>query len=273
MRISSRFFLRFSLAQRIIMSSSLPIQYNKPWLSIADQVKQLEARGLVVADRAKAEAFIEHTSYYRFSGYCLAFENTRHVFSGGTNFELIKDAYVFDANLRDLFREATELIEVDLRSIVAHAFGEKHGAFGHIDATKFHPKFKHSEWLSKLQHETKRSSEIFVNHFRRRYRQFPDLPIWATTEVMSFGALSLMISGMWKSDRQLIARKYKLSPKQLGIENGRSNRICLTERNGSLLWCQQTKTFGALCFWFGGCCRGIRISMTHPHSGGIEPAN
>jgi len=150
------------------------------------------------------------------SSQCFDFaQDSRHAFTPGTTFEAIKTAYVFDANLRDLFREATELIEVDLRSTVAHSFGKKHGAFGHIDSGKFHPTFIHGKWLHKLQHETKRSSEIFVNHFRRRYREFPDLPIWASTEVMSFGALSLMINGMWKKDRKEIAKQYQLSPKQL----------------------------------------------------------
>jgi len=197
------------------MSSQLPIQYSKPWLSIPDQVKLLEKRGLQITDRAAAEAFIEHTAYYRFSGYCLAFEDERHRFSPSTSFEDVQNAYVFDSSLRDLFREATELIEVDLRSTISHSFGEKHAAFGHTDPWNFHSKFGHAKWLQKLQTETKRSSEVFVNHFRRRYRQFPDLPIWAATEVMSFGSLSLMVSGMWKSDRQIIAKKYRLRPKQL----------------------------------------------------------
>ena len=193
----------------------LPVRYNKPWLSVSDQVAQLISRGLTVSDISAAEAFIQHTSYYRFSGYCLAFEDSRHAFTKGTTFEAIRTAYEFDAKLRDLFREATELIEVDLRSAVAHSFGKRHGAFGHIDSGNFHSNFKHAKWHQNLEQETKRSSEIFVNHFRVSYREFPDLPIWAATEVMSFGALSRMISGLWKRDRKEIANQYSLSPKQL----------------------------------------------------------
>lgn len=197
------------------MTSSLPVNYVKPWTSIADQVKQLEARGLLIKDRSEAEGFISHVSYYRFSGYCLAFEDTRHQFRANTSFENIRDAYLFDSKLRDLFREATELIEVDLRSIVSHIYGQIHGAFGHIDPQNFHRNFPHSKWIQKLQTETKRSSEIFVNHFRVRYRQFPDLPIWAATEVMSFGALSRMVFGLWKADRKHIAPKYRLNAREL----------------------------------------------------------
>lgn len=47
--------------------------YRKGWLSYADQVQLLQHRGLVVSDLRKAEQFLSHLNYYRFSGYCLAF--------------------------------------------------------------------------------------------------------------------------------------------------------------------------------------------------------
>jgi len=70
--------------------------YRKGWLSYADQVQLLQHRGLVVSDLRKAEQFLSHLNYYRFSGYCLAFESQRHTFVAGTTFEQIVDAYQFD---------------------------------------------------------------------------------------------------------------------------------------------------------------------------------
>ncbi|MDZ7618082.1 MAG: hypothetical protein U1E05_13845, partial [Patescibacteria group bacterium] len=43
------------------------------WRSHAHLVALLQQRGFVVADAAAADAFLAHLSYYRFSGYCLAF--------------------------------------------------------------------------------------------------------------------------------------------------------------------------------------------------------
>ena len=57
--------------------------YNKPWLSCADQVALLRNRGLTIGDAAAAADFLAHINYYRFSGYCLAFENPRHQFIAG----------------------------------------------------------------------------------------------------------------------------------------------------------------------------------------------
>lgn len=203
------------------MSSGPPakVPYAKPWLSVADQVSKLEARGLQVDDRPDAESFLRHVNYYRFAGYCLAFEQPRHSFPKGVTFEQVKFAYTFDGQLRDLFTEALELIEIDLCTSVAHSFGRKYGAFGHTLAAHFHNRFDfnttHATWLSKLHEETKRSRELFVNHFRRKYAEYPNLPIWAATEVMSFGGLSRMVAALHKHDRQAIAQEYGVSAKVL----------------------------------------------------------
>jgi abortive infection bacteriophage resistance protein len=117
--------------------------------------------------------------------------------------------------LRDLVTEALEILEVDFRAVIAYEFGQRHGAFGHIDATTFFGSFHHANWLLRLQEEADRSSELFVEHFRNNYAQFPDLPIWMAMEVMSFGALSKMFQGMIRGDQRPVARRYGVQPRDL----------------------------------------------------------
>lgn len=203
------------------MSSGPPPKssYGKPWLSVADQVSKLEARGLQVTNRSDAESFLRHVNYYRFAGYCLAFEQPRHSFPVGVTFEKVKFAYKFDSQLRDLFTESLELIEIDLCTSVAHIFGKTYGAFGHSIAANFHQRFDfkttHAHWLSKLHDETTRSNELFVKHFRQKYIEYPNLPIWAVTEIMSFGSLSRMVGALHKHDRQVVAAEYGIPAKVL----------------------------------------------------------
>jgi abortive infection bacteriophage resistance protein len=140
----------------------------------------------------------------------LAFEIERHSFNGGVSFEDVVEAYHFDLTLRDLLTEALEIVEVDLRAAIAYEWGQRHGAFGHTDSTKFFHRFSHSDWLGRLKDECGRSSELFVAHFRRKYCEFPDLPVWIVTEVMSFGMLSRMFKGIKKSDQSAIAIRYRL---------------------------------------------------------------
>lgn len=189
--------------------------YGKPWLSHADQLRQLVARGLVVDDQASAEAFLAHVNYYRLSGYCLAFEQSRHEFADGCTFADVRAAYEFDLGLRDIVTDALEILEVDFRATIAHEFGRTYGPFGHVSPSAFFKTFKHGEWLAKVRSEADRSRESFVDHFRTRYVEFPDLPIWIATEAMSFGALSFMFAGMTRRDEQPIAARYRLQPFEL----------------------------------------------------------
>ena len=196
------------------MSQSLP-PYDKPWLSYAQQLDRLIARGLVVSDRRAAEAFLAHVNYYRFSGYCLAFENTRHAFEAGCTFENVRAAYDFDLKLRDIVTDALEILEVDVRSMLAYEFGKRHGPFGHIDNTRFFWRFPHGEWLEKIRGEAERSNEPFVDHFQNRYAGFPDLPVWIATETMSFGTVSRMFKGMNRDDQKVVAARYGMQGSDL----------------------------------------------------------
>lgn len=192
-------------------SPSLP-SYRKPWLCCQDQVSLLRSRGLIIPDPAAAASFLEHVSYYRFSGYCLAFEQSRHTFLSGVTFEDIRAAYEFDRVLSDLITEGLETVEIDLRAAVANHFGARYGAFGHTVRTSFFRTFAHADWIDKLQTESRRSSEPFVTHFRAAYAEYPDLPIWMVTEIMSFGALSVMYAGMLRDDQKALAHRYGLQP-------------------------------------------------------------
>jgi abortive infection bacteriophage resistance protein len=194
----------------------MPVPYTKAWLSISGQIQKLKSYGLIIPDDLSATFFLQHINYYRFSGYALAFETSRHVYQPGTTFDQIRHAYEFDRALRDLVTESLEVIELDLRTAIAHAFGRDHGAFGHTDSSKFFKKFGHGEWLDKLHEEVNRSSELFVRHFKTTYQEFPDLPIWEATEIMSFGALSRMYNGMLVEDQKRIASRYGLQPAILG---------------------------------------------------------
>lgn len=200
--------------------------YQKPWVSWPDQVAKLESRGLVIEDKSAAEKFLSRINYYRFSGYCLPFESARHRFSEETSFGCIRLSYEFDCSLRKLFGEVLEIIEIHLRTTFAYKFSQLHGPMGHTDSNNFFtPKpskhaptkdqFVFNDWIRNTKRECKRAKELFVEHFKVNYDGFPDLPIWVTTEIMSFGNLSRMYKGMLKSDRKSIASSYGLQPNDL----------------------------------------------------------
>ena len=61
--------------------------YQKTWLDDPDQVDLLVRRGLIVGDVRAAERFPSHANFYRYSGYCLAFQSGSAQFKAGGPFE------------------------------------------------------------------------------------------------------------------------------------------------------------------------------------------
>jgi len=185
-------------------------KYTKPSLTYAQQVDLLISRGLVVADHATAERYLKQISYYRFSAYCLPFEVVRHQFKPGVTFEQIIRLYEFDRRLRFLIDEALEVIEISVRAITSHEMAQKYGPFFHEERKNFFVKFDHAAWVEKVHDEAKRSREIFIAHYKRKYEGFPQLPIWTAVEIMSFGSISIMIDHLKREDQLILAKQFGL---------------------------------------------------------------
>ncbi|MCK4993982.1 MAG: Abi family protein [Candidatus Omnitrophica bacterium] len=181
-------------------------KYNKPPLSCDKQIELLTSRGLVVSDCEKAEQFLSQVNYYRLSAYCLPFEIKRHQFHPGVIFEKIQKLYEFDRRLRFLIDEALEVIEISVRTAVSYYLANKYGAFAHEESKIFFNKKKHFEWLIKIHEEIKRSKETFVEHYKNKYKGFPQIPIWMAVEVMSFGALSQLYHNLLRPDQIAISK-------------------------------------------------------------------
>jgi abortive infection bacteriophage resistance protein len=189
------------------------MKYTKPPLSYMEQVNLLKERGLRISDPKSAESFLRSVNYYRLSGYCLPYEESRHVFYPETTIEQIQSLYEFDRQLRFLIDEALEVIEIAIRTAVAHHLSHKYGAFVHENKKHFYSNFKHDAWIAKVHLEASRSKEIFVTHYKAKYDGFPAVPIWIAVEIMSFGALSQLYGYLLRPDQIAISKSYGMHSK------------------------------------------------------------
>lgn len=192
------------------------MKFTKPALSIADQIALLERRGMVIPDRARAEHYLRHISYYRLRAYWLPFEqpapvNGDHMFRGGTSFEDTLALYVFDRHLRLLVMDAVERIEVSLRGAWAHHLAVKYGPHGYIDAAHYGRTDHYAKALAGLIEEIERSRDTFIVHYKTKYDDPALPPVWMAAEVMSLGQLSKWLGNLkLRADRQAIAKPYGL---------------------------------------------------------------
>ena len=194
--------------------------YQKPPLTLEEQLAQLKTRGLIIHDLPAATLALPHIGYYRLSAYWYPYRQIDgHIvldqFIVGASFEDAVTLYQFDRKLRLCIMDAIERIEVSLRTKITYQLAHQYGTYAHTDPSHFHDNFQHTAWLNKLEHETEKSKEEFIVHFQEKYIGFPRLPVWMATELLSLGSLSMLFRGLKIDDQRAIAKMYEIHHKRL----------------------------------------------------------
>lgn len=171
--------------------------FEKVPTTVDEQMVLLKERGMIVEDEELARLWLTTVGYYRLSAYWLPFEDppasgqTRSKkFSAGVRFEDVVDIYVFDRKLRLLVTEAIERIEISVRSRWTNRMTLNYGAHAHLNAELFTSGWSHAGMVATVAGNTQRSREVFIEHYRAKYTKPYMPPLWAVTELMTFGELS-----------------------------------------------------------------------------------
>lgn len=214
-------------------------EYTKSWLSVHDQVERLAEHGLHVGDPEHAAATLSAIGYYRLTGYLYPYrvseeyvedDGRRRIrvlgdYRPGTSLGQVEAIIDFDRKLRMLVLDALERIEVAVRMRIGYVLGRS-SAFAHEDRTCFTEAFtaeitdtrgpvasKHVRWLQRVNARKAGSDEQFVEHFRQKYDA--RMPVWALTEILELGQLSVLYRGMNKNDATEIALAFGVPTKTL----------------------------------------------------------
>ena len=193
----------------------------KHWQDFSVQLLRLQERGMTIDDPKRALHYLQRIGYYRLSGYFHVFRQWNSeknelldTFKAGCDFETVLSLYLFDKKLRLLAIDALERIEIAIKNDIAHCLGKYH-PLAYEQPAFFDKNFvsdsKHQQWIDKHEDLIKKAQyKDFVQHHLQKYGC---LPVWAASGVWDFGAMSRLYSGMKKSDKNQIARKY-------GFDNG-----------------------------------------------------
>ncbi|MEV7799964.1 Abi family protein [Microbacterium foliorum] len=215
------------------------VEYAKEWLSLESQVERLREHGLHVPDDARAAKLLAAIGYYRLTGYLYPFrtseehvddEGRRQVrvrgdFRPGTRLCNAEEIIDFDRRLRLLALDGVERIEVAVRMRIGYVLGSA-SAYAYEDPTRFIETFttngtdirspkpsRHVEWLQRVSARQASSDEKFVEHFREKYDD--RMPIWALTEILELGHLSVLYRGMNQVEAEEVARAFGVPTKKL----------------------------------------------------------
>lgn len=214
-------------------------EYTKPWLSLEQQVQRLKDHGLLVPDDDHAQKVLAAIGYYRLTGYLYPFRESEpyvddggrtriRVLSGyrpGTELAWAEDIIDFDRRLRVLVLDGLERVEVAVRMRVGYVLGRT-SAFAYEDPNCFTHSFvasvtdlrsprpsAHVQWLQRVRTRQASSDEKFVEHFREKYDD--RMPVWALTEILELGQLSVLYRGMNQADAEELALAFGVPTKRL----------------------------------------------------------
>ena len=186
-----------------------PSSNDRP-LSVAEQVNFLLRRGITIQNRDEVERILAHISFHRLRGYWEPLYSRTGAYDGGIAFAEVIERYNFNQRLRNLLMDASDHIEVSLRTrwayVLSHTSGG--GRFAHHNTALFGK--HHSRDLDAL-------SSVYAKYAGKKYRYiFDECPIWVTVEVMSFGLLAKWYSNTIRPARLAIASHYGMPENILG---------------------------------------------------------
>lgn len=164
--------------------------------SRSEQAAALMAQGLL-ADRDELVLRLETVGFYRLNGYAYPFRqvdsggNVLPAFKPGTDLKRLWFLYRFDRNLRFLFLDAIERIEIALRSQLAYLHTRAAGPFAYARASYF-PAWKgYLELWDRVKKGSKEANRNeALRHFFTRdteHHQYP--PLGIAIGFMELGAL------------------------------------------------------------------------------------
>lgn len=195
---------------------------EKIFLTHAEQLEYLvEAKGLTVTDRDRALDMLCRFGYFSLvDGYKAPFkEPDGDKYRNGTTFDDIVALFKMDENLRELFFKYIMRVELQLRSLLAYYFTEKHGHLQekYLDRSSYAEGKQHDRAvyrvISKLRDlATERGKFDYINHYMDKHK---NVPLWVLINALSLGVLVNLYDCQTADIKEKIADKFSVSPGDL----------------------------------------------------------
>ena len=172
-----------------------------------------------VPDSDKALHYLKCIGYYRFTGYCLPFQDHAkgdHAFIEGTSFDDVLELYTFDKELRIHILDALAGIEVAFRAILSDTMSLAYGPHWYLDKRYFGNRYGRKTGRpfnhEKLLREIHDADSTPLRHYRSTYTDPIYPPSWMMIESLSFGSCSMMFAHLRKTHIRLVSKELGLAP-------------------------------------------------------------
>lgn len=181
--------------------------YNKPAISIEEQIRKIRERGLSIQNEDDVEIKLSQIGYYRLMGYAYPFDSSDELY-----FEDIVKIYEFDNVLRlDVFK-AIRSIEIALKTKIINCYSVKYGSHWLTNEDLFYNREHFDQTLQNISNQVHRSQARFIKKYLEVYHEPEMPPAWMVLEIIGFGTLSKIFKNLRRQGRKIdIAEEFGVS--------------------------------------------------------------
>ena len=190
----------------------------KEYKTNEELIDYLSSKGVAIADKEKALKKIERYTYYSIvNSYKSIFKDKNNNYIKNVSFDEIYALFEFDKNLKNIILKFCLEIETVIKSAMANQISKVYGVKDFLNTSNWDNSIDDDikEFLfEKINNEIKKDYTVHtaVTHYIDKYGFVPPFVL---VKILTFGVASSYYGLLKQSDRQSIAKYFKISDKLL----------------------------------------------------------
>ena len=190
----------------------------KEYKSNEELINYLSLKGVNITDKSDALEKIERYTYYSIvNTYKNVFKDENEKYINNVSFDEIYALFEFDKNLKNIILKYCLEIETVIKSIMANQISKVYGIKDYLSISNWDTSINNDikeNLLNKINNEIEKDYKVHtaVTHYIDKYGFVPPFVL---VKILTFGVASSYYGLLKQSDRQAIAKYFKISDKLL----------------------------------------------------------
>ena len=190
----------------------------KEYRTNEDLIEYLSLKGVTISDKADALQKIERYTYYSIvNTYKSIFKGKNGNYIDNVTFSEIYALFEFDKNLKNIILKYSLEIETVIKSIMANQISKVYGVKEYLNISNWDSSINDDikeNLFNKINNEIDKdyNTHTAVTHYIDKYGFVPPFVL---VKILTFGVASSYYGLLKQSDRQAIAKYFKISDKLL----------------------------------------------------------
>lgn len=190
----------------------------KEYKSNEELIDYLSSKGVIISNKKDALEKIERYTYYSIvNTYKNIFKDKNGDYINNVSFDDIYAIFEFDKNLKNIVLKYCLEIETVIKSIMANQISKIYGIKDYLNISNWDNKINveiRENLLKKINNEIEKDYNVHTaaTHYIDKYGFVPP---YVLVKILTFGVASSYYGLLKQSDRQAIAKYFKISDKLL----------------------------------------------------------